>query len=364
MPDTKALCILGNMLGNKAMSSLLVETLAYLPGLEPTYVFLDVEDYSKFPAPWWARLTNPWQVEFIARQKARQVVDRPFDILLIHGWEKAVAFRHLARRMPAALMMDSVPATVNHQRRRQGFKGWKRSLSHLVHHRAFARAAQEYDFFLPKSSDCAASLQRDYGVAPERCFVTHAPQNLAVWKPGARSASLPIRLLFVGNDFARKGGDFLLRLYAEFLTDTCSLTIVSNDPSLEARKLPPGVRWLRGINREQLLEVYRDCDIFMFPSQQDYAPQVLAEALAVGLPCLVNDFDGARDLVHNGETGFVFTLDTPAEVWAEHVKRLAANPGELTRMSACARQLAEEKLGVDRFEHLIAEIIERLRAKR
>jgi glycosyltransferase involved in cell wall biosynthesis len=140
------------------------------------------------------------------------------------------------------------------------------------------------------------------------------------------------------------------------------LTIASNDPSLAARKLPPGVQWLRGKNREQLLEVYRESDIFVFPSQQDYAPQVLAEAMAAGLPCLVNDFDGARDLVHSGETGFVFTLDTPAEVWAEHVKRLAANPGELIRMSACARQLAEEKLGVDRFEHLIAEVIERLRA--
>jgi glycosyltransferase involved in cell wall biosynthesis len=344
------------------MTSLLVETLNRAPGLDPTYVFVDVEDYRKFPAPWWARATNPWQVEFIARRKARQAVDRPFDILLVHGWEMAVAFRNLARRAPAAAMMDSVPATVDRQRRRQGFKGWKRSLSHLVHHRAFARAARDFDFFLPKSSDCAASLQRDYGVDAERCFVTHAPQNLAVWKTGARSVSLPLRLLFVGNDFARKGGDFLFRLYAEYLAGTCSLTIASNDPSLAARKLPPGVQWLRGKNREQLLEVYRESDIFVFPSQQDYAPQVLAEAMAAGLPCLVNDFDGARDLVHSGETGFVFTLDTPAEVWAEHVKRLAANPGELIRMSACARQLAEEKLGVDRFEHLIAEVIERLRA--
>jgi glycosyltransferase involved in cell wall biosynthesis len=362
MLNTKALCIFTNLLGNKAMTSLLVETLDRLPGLEPTYVCVDVEDYNKFPAPWWARATNPWQVEFIARQKARQMVHRPFDMLLVHGWEMAVAFRNLARRVPAAAMMDSVPATVNYQRRRQGFKGLKRSLSHQVHHRAFARAAQGFDLFLPKSSDCAASLQRDYGAGPERCFVTLAPQHLEFWKPGARSVCLPIRLLFVGNDFARKGGDFLLRLYAEYLTGTCSLTIASNDPSLEVRKLPPGVLWLRGRNRDQLLEVYRESDIFVFPSQQDYTPQVLAEALAVGLPCLVNDFDGARDLIHDGETGFLFTLNTPVEVWAEHVKRLVTNPGELSRMSACARQFAEDKLGRDRFEQLIAEVIEQLRA--
>ena len=362
MPITKALCIFGNMLGNMAMTSLLVETLARLPGIEPTFVFVNVEDYEKIPASWWARATQPWHVEFVAREKARQAASRPFDILLVHGWEMAVAFRDLARRVPAAVMMDSVPATVDTQRRRQGFKDWKRWLSHQVHHRAFQRAAREFDFFLPKSSDGAASLQRDYGVERERCLVTYAPQNLEVWKPGARRDSLPLRLLFVGNDFARKGGDFLLRLYAEHLAGTSSLTIASNDPSIEARKLPPGVQWLRGLKRDQLVEVYRASDLFVFPSRQDYAPQVLAEALASGLPSLVNDFDGARDLVQDGETGFVFTLDAPAEVWAERVKRIAANPGELARMSARARQVAEEKLGLDRFERLITEVIEKLRA--
>ncbi len=359
----KALCIFTNLLGNKAMTSLLIETLDRLPGLEPTYVCMDVEDYVKIPAPWWARATNPWQVEFIARKKARQEVHKPFDILLVHGWEMAVAFRNLARRVPSAVVMDALPATVNFQRRRQGFTGWKRLLSHQVHHRAFAKAAQHFDLFLPKSSDCAASLQHDYGIDREQCFVTLAPQDLKHWSPGPRNISPPVRLLFVGNDFARKGGDFLLRLYAEHLTGTCSLTIASNDPMLEGHELPPGAHWLRGINRDQLLEVYRASDIFVFPTKQDYAPQVLAESMSVGLPCLVNDVDGARDLVHDGETGFLFPHGAPAEVWAERVNRLVSNPGELSRMSACARRFAEDNLGLDCFDRLIAEVIDRLRSK-
>jgi hypothetical protein len=44
MPNTKALCIFTNLLGNKSVATTLTETLDRLPGLEPTYVYLEVED--------------------------------------------------------------------------------------------------------------------------------------------------------------------------------------------------------------------------------------------------------------------------------------------------------------------------------
>jgi glycosyltransferase involved in cell wall biosynthesis len=356
----KALCVLSNLLGNSVTASLLRQTLDRLPGLEPTYVFVEGEDYGKIGVPRWARATDPWEVEFIARQKARQALARPFDILLVHGWEMAVAFRAVAARVPSAAVMDTVPARIDFFRRRQGLGGWKRSLSHQVHHRAFARAVRAFDLFLPQSSDCAASLERDYSIPGERCFVTLAPRDLDVWKPGAKSAGPPLRLLFVGNDFSRKGGHFLLRVYAEHLVDICNLKVVSNDPALEGIQLPPGASWLRGLNREQVLDAYQNSDLFLFPSQQDYAPQVLSEAFATGLPCLVNDIDGVRGLVQGGETGFVFSHDASAEAWAERVKQLVADPAKFSSMSAAARRFAEEKLSIDRFEKLVADVIGRL----
>jgi len=358
----KALCIFTRLLGNGPMTSLLIQTLNRVEGLEPTFVTVDVEDYRNFPAPRWARATDPWEIECIARQKARQALGRPFDILLVHGWEMAVAFRDVAARVPSAAVMDTVPARIDFFRRRQGLGGWKRSLSHQVHHRAFARAVREFDIFLPKSSDSAASLERDYSIPGKRCFVTLAPQDLDIWKPGAKSAGPPLRLLFVGNDFSRKGGHFLLRVYAEHLPGICNLKIVSNDPALEGIKLPPGASWLRSLNREQVLDAYQDSDLFLFPSQQDYAPQVLAEALAAGSPCFVNDIDGARDLVRDGETGFVFSHDAPAELWAERVKQLVADPAKFSSMSAAARRFAEENLSMARFESLLGKVIDRLRS--
>lgn len=361
MADTKILCLLTTLLGIKPMASMLMDALDSVPGIEPTYLLFDNDDDIKYPAPWWTRVTGPWMGRSIARQKAQPLLGQRFDLLLVNAWELVIFFQDIASRLPAAAMMDGVPATVDSQLRQRGANGWKRWLSHQFHHRSFAKAVREFDIFLPLGSDCAASLQHDYGVDPQRCFVTLAPQHLDNWTPRARANASPFRLLFVGNDFARKGGDFLLRLYSEHLAGDCTLTIASNDPAVAERKLPPGVEWLRGFNRDQLTPVFRASDVFVFPTRQDYMPQVLAEALAAGLPCMANDIGGIRDLVHPGATGFLMSPQAPAEQWAAHLNRLRLNPAELTRMSAAARRFAEENLSFHRFQPLIAQVIERLR---
>jgi glycosyltransferase involved in cell wall biosynthesis len=360
---TKALCIFTEILGNRETTRRCIQILDRLPDLEPTYVILTLDDFVKYRAPWWARMVNSWEARYVMRKKARKVIQEPFDILLVHKWGLMIGFRDLARRMPAAAMMDAVPATMDRAIRSRGVGGWRRWLARKIHDRAFRKAAHSFRFFLPKSSDCAASLEHDYGIDRERCFVTLAPQDLQMWTPGQRSFSPPWRLLFAGNDFARKGGEFLLRLYSEHLAGRCTLTVASNDPSLIGRQLPAGVELVRGATREQMLQVYRDSHIFLFPTLQDFAPQVLAEASATGLPCIAREGDGIRDLVRDGETGFVMPRDASPEEWAAQVQRLLADPAELQRMSGRARQFAEEELNLSRFELLLTDIVERLRSE-
>lgn len=364
MAEAKLLCIFTTVLGHRTVVDKFAEALGRVKGIHPAYVFVGAEDRAKYPVPWWARLTDPWEAEFVARRAARQAINQEFDLLLVNAWELVVAFQDLARRVPSAAWLDSVPATVNAQLRERGVTGWKRWLSHRVHHRSFARAVREFDLFLPKASECAEALHRDYGIERERCYITLAPQRLDSWAPVARTYSRPIRLLFVGNDFARKGGDFLLRLYSEHLLGVCTLTIASNDSAVGARTLPAGVEWLRGRNSVQLVEVYRNCDVFVFPTQHDHAPEVVAEALAAGLPCLVTGVNGVRDFVRDGENGFVMPRDGSTESWAARLLPLIANPAELRRMSECARRFAEENLDFNRFSELIAEVVERLRRGR
>ena len=64
---------------------------------------------------------------------------------------------------------------------------------------------------------------------------------------------------------------------------------------------------MRGRSRDQLVQIYQQSDVFLFPTQQDYMPQVLAEALSTGLPCIANNVGAIRDLVRDGETGFLMS---------------------------------------------------------
>jgi len=49
--------------------------------------------------------------------------------------------------------------------------------------------------------------------------------------------------------------------------------------------------------QEDMARVYRNADIFVFPSIQEGMPVALMEAMASGLPCVVSDIRGNRELV-------------------------------------------------------------------
>ena len=56
---------------------------------------------------------------------------------------------------------------------------------------------------------------------------------------------------------------------------------------------------------EALATAYASADIFVFPSTTDTFGNVILEAQACGLPVIVSDVGGPRELVENGVNGFV-----------------------------------------------------------
>jgi len=361
MKKAKALCIFTTLLGNKVTTERLIEALNSIDAIDTTYVLVTTDDYRHYPVPRWARAMDAWESRYLARRKLDALRNGTCDILLVNCWEFVIEFRRLARRVPAAAYMDAVPTTVGDQLRRRGSGGWKRTLATAVHDIPFRRAVRDFRYFLAAGSDCAGALEVRYQIPRDRCTVTLAPQDLKFWTPAPKSPSDLLRLLFVTNDFARKGGVFLLQLYAGHLAGSCVLTIVSNDPTLENTVLPAGAVWRRGLSRDEILQAYRSSDLFLFPTLQDYMPQVLAEALSAGLPCIANDVGGIRDLIRDGETGFLMPRDAPASVWADRIISLRSSPRDLDRLAKGARSFAERNLDTGRFGELIAGVIELLR---
>lgn len=87
---------------------------------------------------------------------------------------------------------------------------------------------------------------------------------------------------------------------------------------------------------EELSAAYASMDVFVFPSETDTYGNVVQEAMASGVPCVVSACGGPQFLIEP-ETGMI-ARNTQAHV--ECVLRLARDPGLQKRMRAAAREWA------------------------
>ena len=100
-------------------------------------------------------------------------------------------------------------------------------------------------------------------------------------------------------------------------------------------------------------------DIFILPSIRDASPRVVREAMACGLPCIVSDIPGARDLVVNGETGILFPAGD-SESLALAINYLLAHKEERVLMGKAGKDRVETSFRVDdyvrNFEKLFQDV--------
>lgn len=81
--------------------------------------------------------------------------------------------------------------------------------------------------------------------------------------------------------------------------------------------------------QENMPWIYRNADIFVFPSMREGMPVALMEAMAAGLPCVVSDIRGNRELINGAvkdSTGF---LETPPYWKRGGARFLLGQPAQL-----------------------------------
>jgi glycosyltransferase involved in cell wall biosynthesis len=149
-----------------------------------------------------------------------------------------------------------------------------------------------------------------------------------------------VRLIYVGRVSKEKDLDVLASAYRQ-LRDArvqVELFIVGDGPYTKtlAEVLPDAVftGYLAG---DDLANAYASADVFVFPSTTDTFGNVIIEAQASGLPVVVSDIGGPKELVENGVNGFVTKALDPVE-FASAIERLATDAPLRARMSLAARE--------------------------
>lgn len=117
----------------------------------------------------------------------------------------------------------------------------------------------------------------------------------------------PIQILFAGNAGYRKGIIDIIEI-AEKLSSENVIFKIAGHLEPEANFIlknnkNPKLAYLGKLNKQQLVEQYKESDIFFFPSYLEGSAMVLLEAMSWGLPIVTTYQSGS--IVQEGVTGFI-----------------------------------------------------------
>lgn len=165
-----------------------------------------------------------------------------------------------------------------------------------------------------------------------------------IWLPEVSGTALHrergtgIRFLFVGNVKHSKGVDLLLGAFARL--DIPGKRLVIAGPASEAgclpSQLPPDIDYLGKLDRRAVFEAYFRADVLVFPSRADGFGFVVAEAMSTGLPVIVSSATGAKDLVQDGVSGWIFPSGDELAL-LEAMERAAGQQTQLDAVGARAK---------------------------
>lgn len=226
-------------------------------------------------------------------------------------------------------------------------------------------------------SEWSAAGWREAGFG-DRVHVALPGANLRNWQWCDRSqrlTSVAPRILFVGGEFGRKGGNDLLGWAEMRGSANVEIDIVcwpGQLPSWVSELLGnpgpgdrisqslaprlPNVRVHLGLqpNTLELQKLYTAADLFCLPTRADFSSIATLEAMATGLPVVVGATGGIPELVEDGRTGLLLEPGNLGRL-SDALDELVRHPARRLEMGRAARAASERYYNTERQ---VAEIVD------
>jgi glycosyltransferase involved in cell wall biosynthesis len=222
------------------------------------------------------------------------------------------------------------------------------------------------------SAWAAQSAIEDYGADPKKIHVVPFGANLDEVPPReivlARKKSERCRLLFLGVQWVRKGGDiaFETLLKLEELGIQAELIVCGCTPpegvAHERMKVIPFLDKNDERQHKELEQLLMSADFLLLPTRSDFTPIVFCEASAFGLPVIATSVGGVPEIVRNGENGFLLPYEARGESYAELIARLYCDDECYAELVRTSRTAFEERLNWDAWgvavKHILADLLD------
>ena len=196
------------------------------------------------------------------------------------------------------------------------------------------------------TEDQKAEVNSRYGVDLEKIKVIPNGVEEKFYYDKPRTLHKKPRLLFVGRLDIQKNLQLLLNAL-DGISEQFETTIVGEGSlSSELKKMAKdlklkNVKFVGRKDDKELLNYYRQSDIFVLPSEREGMPLVLLEAMAMGLPIVATDVTGTRDVVKNGENGLLVPFGD-AEEFRSALLEIKSDDKLYAKLSQTSRKIADK----------------------
>ena len=241
-------------------------------------------------------------------------------------------------------------------------------------------ALEMADAVIAVSEETRRDILSLFSIPEERVSVIHNGIDLSEYsskKDPATLRSLGVDpekpyLLFVGRITRQKGIIHLVRAIKSLnpgfqvvlcagAPDTPEIASEMLAAVTEARKLRDDIIWIeKMVSRSDAIALYSGASVFVCPSIYEPFGIINLEAMACGTPVVASSVGGIKEVVVDGETGFLVPLrqmvESPFEAidpegfssdLAARINELMADPARALKMGASGRKRAEELFGWD-----------------
>lgn len=210
----------------------------------------------------------------------------------------------------------------------------------------FDRVLVRSSGFAPRLAEVGISCDRVVALQPGIDTSHFHPRHRdpELWRgfPNIRPAS--IKVLYVGRISIEKNLPMLARIWPRLRASALAGTIdtqliIIGDgpyrPAMQRDLAAHDAHFLGFRYAAELAAIYASSDLFLFPSTTDTLGQAVMEAQSSGLPAIVTDQGGPREIIEHGRTGLA--LGESGD-WCAAAIALIADAPRRARMSLAARE--------------------------
>jgi len=203
------------------------------------------------------------------------------------------------------------------------------------------------------------------GIEPSKLAILPRGLDVETFRPQLRDdqfwndrgkAPEEIGILYVGRVSKEKDLDILAAAYEQLRKEglPVRLLLVGDGPyASEMRKQLPSAIFTGYLKGETLARAYASADIFGFPSTTDTYGNVVVEAMATGIPVVVSNLGGPKELVDDGRNGLI-TRALDVTDFTNGLRQLVEDPAQRHSMGAIGRETVKDRNWQNAFQRFWA----------